>query len=129
ALVTAKVAEAVPPGLGIADIAVPAQLAGSDSDQVALQWLTAPRAGTSSVLVIVRRGTRELSRGYARIKLAPLRRVVVATRQLAAGSAIAPGDLAVETRAAEAAWSIDPDLLAGAAVLREVAAGAMVTLN
>ena len=128
ALVAQKVADAVPPGLGVAEIAVPAQLAAAGDDaQVALKWLTAPRAGTSSVLLVLRRGARELGRGFARVKLAPLRRVLVAARPLAAGGAVAAGDLAIETRATDLAWSIDPDALAGAAVLREVAAGAVVT--
>jgi flagella basal body P-ring formation protein FlgA len=68
------------------------------------------------------------ARGWATIELGEVRRVLVAKRMLAAGDAVAAGDMALEERPVRArqGWSFSPTVLLGAAVLRDVDTGVIL---
>ncbi|MSP59504.1 MAG: hypothetical protein EXR72_04020 [Myxococcales bacterium] len=123
-----RVTESLPASIALLDITLPERLARMRADGVAVSWLAAPRPGTQSVTVTLRTGGREVAKGFARVELAPLRRVLVARRDLTAGAAIANGDLAVEDRAVRggADRPLDPAALAGATLNRSILAGSVV---
>lgn len=118
----------LPAGLGIAEIVPPASMKSIDGE-VTLDWRAAPKAGRVPVLVKVRgeRG-RTVAQGWAWVELRALRSVLVAKRALRAGDTVAPGDLATEPRPVAAGESLDvePAVLAGHRVERDLDAGAVI---
>src|SRR5438067_13128369 len=79
AAAAARVREGLPAGLGLVDLSLPGTAA--DAATVSVLWRGAPRAGASSILIDA--GGKRL---WARVRLAPLRPVLVARRALRAGA-------------------------------------------
>lgn len=127
AQVAEQVAAALPPGLALVDVALPAG-ASMRGGEVSISWSAPPRAGQLSVQVIVHRSGREVARTWAAVKLSPLRSVLVSRTTLRAGMAIGRGDLEISERpvTAGSGWQIAPDVLVGAPVLRDVPAGQII---
>ena len=87
-----------------------------------LVWTHAPRAGWQSV--------RTTDGRWARVRMCPERRILVARRAVARGARVTAGDLALEPRGDcdQRGLEIPPHTLVGAPVRRDLAAGAVVSL-
>lgn len=118
----------LPEGLGIAELSLPGTARLPADATVALSWPYAPAPGLSSVQVVLSRKGREIGRTWARLRLATLRRVVVAARPLEVGQPVVAGDLEVAERpvARPDGLEVSPEVLLGRQVAQPVAAGAVV---
>ncbi len=114
--VETRIRAALPADLALAELTIPGTV-GKDTSVV---WTRPPRAGR--VTILREDGPRRL---WARALLVPVRPVLVAGRALRKGERVAAGDLGREARPDEGqALQILPVGVAGAEVLRDVAAGA-----
>jgi|GEM_PF-2367050 len=120
----------VPAGLALVDLELSASIADLDPTGAAItiQWRRTVRAGRTSLLVEVRGPKGTLSRGWARLDIREVRRVLVASRPLQEGAGIAEGDLVLRDVPVERGqgWAMRAQELRGAPVLRDVAAGEVV---
>ncbi len=127
AQVMAEVKRTLPTGLAVASISVPDTLRrrGSSKDIVALQWRQTPRKGRSIVQVLVHKRSGRIKKGWARIELVELGKVVVAAVDLEAGSIIEAGHLRVEERPRTEATllQVEPSYLLGSRVVSAMNAG------
>jgi flagella basal body P-ring formation protein FlgA len=120
-IVRAKLSPALPAGLDVARVYLPARLAALDVDpaKVAVELPRELRAGRPSVKLTVR--------GHASVRvpvaIAALTDVAIAQRELAAGDVIAEGDIAIERRAIEGVAVAAPATLVGASLTRAIPAG------
>ncbi len=118
----------LPEGLGLVDLSLSGIAHVPGDATVALAWPYAPAPGLSSVQVVLQRKGREIGRTWVRLRLAPLRRVLVATRALEAGQPVRGGDVATEERPVgrTEGLELDPEVLVGRQVAQAVAAGAVL---
>ncbi|RMH40719.1 MAG: flagella basal body P-ring formation protein FlgA [Deltaproteobacteria bacterium] len=126
--VRARVDAALPADLAVDTIELSPALRAVDAQRVGLSWRGAPRAGIVTVQVIAHSAGGETVRGWARLALVPVRRVLVAARALEEGRAIGAGDLTMDARAVARGqgWQMAPAALLGRRVLRDVPAGAVI---
>jgi flagella basal body P-ring formation protein FlgA len=124
ATVRARLDAALPAGLGVARIYLPASLARLDAEpaRVAIELPRELRAGRSSIKLTVR-GHRT---AWVPVVVAMLTDVAVAQRELAVGDVIAGGDIAIERRALADVAPAPPATLIGASVTTAIAAGAAI---
>ena len=125
-VVAAKLAPALPGGLGIAHVYLPASMAGLDVEAAAV-IVEMPRevhAGRASVRVSVRgKKTRE---GWVQISYAAVAEVAGSRRALAAGDVIATGDVSIERRAVDGVATASAGSVVGATLTRDLPAGTPV---
>lgn len=95
AFVRAEIARAVAPKMGVGDIRLPRRFPQGD---VRVQWRGAPKIGTQNVLLLATNGQEVVQRGWARVELHALQKVVVARHDLAQGHIIRATDLRLEDR-------------------------------
>lgn len=126
--VARALAASLPSDMGLVDVVVPESL-GRRRGTVAASWVGALREGPMTALVVTRDGGREVGRGYARVDVRKLREVLVTRRALRAGDRLVADDVEARWRpiAEGQGMKLAPDLLAGAAVTRDLATGALVT--
>lgn len=119
AIVRARLGPALPPGLDIARVHLPAQLARLDTApaRVVIELPRELRAGRSSIKLTVRGKTV-----WVPVAIAQLTEVAIARRDLATGDVIGEADIAIEHRAVDAAVA-PPASLRGASVVRAITAG------
>lgn len=126
AVVRDRIAPALPPGLDVVKVHVPASLAKLDVDAAAVV-VEVPRelrAGRPSVKVTVRGRPAQ----FVPVAIAAVAEVAIAQRALPAGTVLAPGDVVVELRPLEpgAPPPAAVNSVVGATVTRPLAAGAPV---
>ncbi|HEY0482226.1 MAG TPA: flagellar basal body P-ring formation chaperone FlgA [Kofleriaceae bacterium] len=121
AVIRARLAPALPAGLDIARIYLPATLAALDvsPDAVAIELPRELRAGRPSIKVTVR-GRRSAA---VPVAIAAAGDVAIAQRPLAAGDVIGPDDLVIERRAVADLTPAPTATLIGATVTTAIAAG------
>ena len=126
--VAAQVQQSLPPGLALVELKLQRALSPRAGAEVTIRWAAPPRAGRASVLVVQRSGEQELSRTWAQVELRAPRRVVVADRDLRAGTTLAVADLVDEDRpvAFGEGLELDAASLAGLSLRHPVAAGAVL---
>lgn len=123
-IVRARLSPALPAGLDVARVYLPARLAALDVDpaRVAIELPRELRAGRPSIKLIVR--------GHAAVRvpvaIAAITDVAIAQRELAPGDVIAEGDIAIERRAVADLAVAAPAMLVGATLTRALAAGAPI---
>jgi flagella basal body P-ring formation protein FlgA len=123
-IVRAKLAPALPAGLDVARVHLPARLAALDVDpaKVVIELPRELRAGRPSIKLTVR--------GHAAVRvpvaIAALTDVAIAQRELAIGDVIHDGDIAIERRAISDLAIAAPATLVGATLTRAIAAGAPI---
>ena len=124
AIVRARLQPALPAGLDVARVYLPASLAALDVDpaKVAVEPPRELRAGRPSVKLTVRGRT-----SYVPVAIAALTDVAIAQRELAPGEVIAEGDIAIERRAVVDVAVAPPATLVGASVHAVIAAGAPIS--
>jgi flagella basal body P-ring formation protein FlgA len=123
AIIRARLKPALPAGLDVARVYLPASLAGLDLDpaRVAVEAPRELRAGRPSIKLTIRGRT-----SYVPVAIAALTDVAVAQRDLAPGDVIAEGDIAVERRAVVDMPVAPPATVIGASVHAAIAAGAPI---
>ena len=123
-VVAVLAAEDLPAGLGVAEVHLPATLAGVDvaPGDVSVVWPQAPRAGRSSARVAYKAG-KAAKRTWVPITIAALGPAAVATRELHAGDVIRSADIRSEARPGTHAA---PASVIGAQVTTTIAAGAAI---
>ncbi len=125
--VMAEVKRMLPEGLAVASVSVPdtLQRRRSSKDVVSLRWRQPPRKGRTIVQVLVHKHSGRIKKGWARIELVELGKVVVAAVDLEAGTTIEAGQLRVEERARTEAslLQVEPTYLLGARVVLARRAG------
>lgn len=114
----------LPPGLDIARIYLPANLAGQSLDpaKVILELPSQLRAGRPSIKLTVR-GKPPV---WVQVAIAAAIDVAVAQRDLAPGDVITDDDLAIERRAVTDGAPAAPATVVGATVTQPIAAGAPI---
>jgi len=124
AIVRARLQPALPAGLDVARVYLPASLAAIDVDpaKVAVEAPRELRAGRPSVKLTVRGRT-----SYVPVAIAALTDVAIAQRELAPGDVIAEGDVAIERRAVVDVAVAPPATLVGASVHAAISAGAPIS--
>jgi len=124
AIVRARLASAVPVGLGIAKVYIPASLATIDvaPSQVTIEVPGELKLGRPSVKVTVK-GKRTI---YVPVTVGKLIEVAVATHALAEGDVVAAADVSIEQRAVEVASPAPAASILGATVTHAVADGAPI---
>ena len=124
AILRAKLAPAMPAGLGIARIYLPASLAKATADptRLTIELPRELRAGRPNIKVSLRGHTT-----YVPVAISPVTEIAVAQRALAAGDVIAEDDLAFEQRAVVDFVPASPATVVGATVINPIAIGAAVT--
>ncbi len=128
AIVTAKLAPALPEGLGIAHVYPPASFATLDvaGDAVAVEMPRELRVGRASVRVVVRDGAKKPREAWVQVSYAALVEVAVARRALAAGDVIGDDDIAIERRAADDIAPAAVGVVVGATLTRDLPAGGAI---
>lgn len=123
AVVRARVTPALAPGLDVAKVYLPANLAALDVDpaRVAIELPHELRAGRPSVKLILRGRT-----SYVPVAIAAAGDVAVAQRAFAPGDVIGPDDIAIEHRAIADIVPALPAALIGSSVTSAIAAGAPI---
>ena len=123
AVVRAKLAPSMPPGLDVAKGSLPANLAALDLDpaKVAIEPPPVLRAGRVSIKLTVRGKT-----SWVPVAIAALTEVAVAQRDLAPGDVITGDDVALERRAIADMAVAAPATVVGATVNTPIAAGAPI---
>jgi len=123
-IVRARLAPALPAGLDVARVYLPAGLAGLDLDpaRVVVELPRELRAGRPSVKLTV----RGKPPAWVPVAIAALGDVAIAQRELAAGDVISAEDIAVERRAVADLAVAPVATLVGAQVKAAIAAGAPV---
>ena len=124
AIVRAKLQPALPAGLDVARVYLPANLAALDVDpaKVTVELPRELRAGRASIKLTVRGRT-----SWVPVAIAALTDVAIAQRELAPGEVITADDIAIERRAVEGVAIASPVTLVGASVNAPIAAGAAIT--
>jgi flagella basal body P-ring formation protein FlgA len=124
AVVRARLAPALPAGLDVAHVYLPASLARIDAapEAVAVELPRELRAGRASVKLTVR-GRHP---AWVPVAIAAVTDVAIAQRALAAGDVIGPADLAIERRAIADLAPAPPAMVVGATVTTAIAAGAPI---
>jgi flagella basal body P-ring formation protein FlgA len=120
-----RVAASLPRDLVLVDLFVPGWPRRSPTGNVQIDWPAPPRAGEMTVKLSVLERVSVRWRGWARLKLARVARVLVARRSLAAGEVLARADLASVLRpvGADRQLTMPPEGLIGALVARPVLEG------
>jgi flagella basal body P-ring formation protein FlgA len=123
AIIRARLQPALPAGLDVARVYLPASLAGLDVDpaRVAVDAPRELRAGRPSIKLTVRGRV-----SYVPVAIAALTDVAIAQRDLAPGDVIAEGDVALERRAVVDMPVAAPATVVGASVHAAIAAGAPI---
>jgi flagella basal body P-ring formation protein FlgA len=123
AVVRAKLAPSMPPGLGVAKVYLPANLTALDVDpaKVTIEPPPVVRAGRASIKLTVRGKT-----SWVPVAIAALTEVAVAQRDLAPGDVITGDDVALERRAVADMAVAAPATVVGATVNAPIAAGAPI---
>jgi flagella basal body P-ring formation protein FlgA len=123
AIIRARLQPALPAGLDVARVYLPASLAGLDVDpaRVAVDAPRELRAGRPSIKLTVRGRV-----SYVPVAIAALTDVAIAQRDLAPGDVIAEGDVALERRAVVDMPVAPPATVIGASVHGAIAAGAPI---
>lgn len=121
AIVRARIAPALPAGLDVARVYLPASLAKLDVDpsRVVVELPRELRAGRPSVRVTV----RGKSPASVPVAIAALAEVAIAQRALAIGDVISDADIAIEHRAIADVTPAGTATLVGASVVNAVEAG------
>ncbi|HEX3765036.1 MAG TPA: flagella basal body P-ring formation protein FlgA [Kofleriaceae bacterium] len=124
AVVRDRLAPALPAGLDVAKVYLPAGLAGLDTapEAVTIELPRELRAGRSSVKLTVR-GHRP---AQVPVAIAASVDVAIAQRALAPGEPIGPDDIAIERRALAEIAAAPTATLIGATVTNPIAAGAPI---
>lgn len=123
-IVRAKLEPALPAGLGVARVYLPASLARLDTDpaRVMVELPRELRAGRPSIKVIV----RGHNTAWVPVAIAAFADVAIAQRELAAGEVIGDGDVAIERRAVADFAAAPAATLVGAQITSSIAAGAPI---
>jgi flagella basal body P-ring formation protein FlgA len=123
AVVRAKLQPLMPPGLDVAKVYLPANLAAVELDpaKVAIEPPGVLRAGRASIKLTVRGKT-----SWVPVAIAALTEVAVAQRDLAPGDVITGDDVALERRAIADMAVAAPATVVGATVNAPIAAGAPI---
>ena len=123
AIVRARLAPALPAGLDVARVYLPASLAALDIEpaRVAVEPPRELRAGRPSIKLTVRGRT-----SYVPVAIAALTDVAIAQRELAPGDVIAEADVAIERRAVVDVAVAPPATIVGAQVHAAIAVGAPI---
>jgi flagella basal body P-ring formation protein FlgA len=122
-IVADRATAALPAGLGVSKVHVPAAFAKLDVDpaKVGVEAPRDLRAGRASFKVTVRGKSM-----FVPVSIGKLVMVAIATRPLAAGDVIVDGDFTVEDRAIDAINPAKPGSLFGASVTQEVGEGGVI---
>ena len=107
--VTAMLAgEVLPPGLGIAAVALPPAMVDRDVDpaDVTVTWAQSPHVGRGTARIAIRDG-RRTRRGWVTLTVAPMREVAIAAHGIPAGTTLGAADVRVERRAVAEGSSLD----------------------
>ncbi|MEO8698617.1 MAG: flagellar basal body P-ring formation chaperone FlgA [Kofleriaceae bacterium] len=122
-IVADKATEALPAGLGVSKVFLPASLAKLDVDpaKVAIELPRDVRVGRVSFKVTVRGKTT-----FVPVTIGKLVDVAVAAHPLAVGDVISDGDFEASERAVDGVAAAKPASLVGATVTREIADGGVI---
>lgn len=123
-IVRARLAPALPAGLGIAHVHLPASLAKLDvaASQVTIEVPGELKLGRPSIKVAIK-GKRTV---YVPVSVGRLEEVAITTRTVAEGAVLTAEDLAIEARAIEGMTPAPPASLVGATASRAIAQGAPI---
>ncbi len=123
-----QVAKSLTPDLALVSVQLPTRRACKRAKSVSIHWRRAPRVGRASVQILLTGRAGRVCRSWARLEIARLRPVLVASRELVAGTLIAPGDIVQERRAAARDQGIAAasSSLLGLKVIETIEAGAIV---
>ncbi len=128
AQVKQEIARTIPTGLALVSLSLPSSLErrASSRDTISLHWRKRPSAGRVVVQVLVHKPSGRTKKGWARVELAPLGRVLVAATNLPAGTILARRHFRVEERVLETGkeLSVDPEYVIGSKVVYAIAASA-----
>lgn len=121
-----EIARAIPAGLALVSLSLPSSLErrASSRDTISLHWRKRPSAGRAVVQVLVHKPSGRTKKGWARVQLAPLGRVLVAATNLPAGTILARRHFRVEERVLETGkeLSVEPEYVIGSKVVYAIAA-------
>jgi flagella basal body P-ring formation protein FlgA len=125
AVVEARIASALPPGLGVVKVHMSATLAGIDIEpaKVAVEAPRMVRSGRASFKVAI--GGRAPT--YVPVTIGKVIDIAIAQHALRAGAVIGDDDVIVEHRAVETAAPAPAGSLVGATLVNSVGAGQPVT--
>jgi flagella basal body P-ring formation protein FlgA len=119
----AQIERSLPSSLHLQDLKVPAVL--SSADLVNLSFRSAPKAGRTSVQLIVKDQHGKERKTFAQITLVSRTLIAVAVRPLSAGDVLSASDVRFEEVLGDSAADNFASLL-GCAVVRPISAGAQV---
>jgi flagella basal body P-ring formation protein FlgA len=128
AAVATRVRAALPPELVLVALHAPMSWKLGDADALAVEWRTPPHLGNLTVQLKLDSADGQHRIGWATVQLRGLRNVLVTTRAMVKGEPLGAEDVALLPRpvADGEGVTVDPVVLAGAPLLRDVAAGTIV---
>ena len=128
AAVATRVRGALPTELVLVALHAPMNWKLADSDALAVEWRTPPHTGNVTVQLKLDSADGSHRIGWATVQLRGLRPVLVTKRPLVKGESLQAEDLGLEPRpvADGEGVAVEPTVLAGAPLLRDVPAGAVI---
>ncbi|HEX4456481.1 MAG TPA: flagellar basal body P-ring formation chaperone FlgA [Polyangia bacterium] len=128
AAVALRVRGSLPAELVLVALHAPMNWKLADSDALAVEWRTPPHVGNVTVQLTLDGADGSHRVGWATVQLRGLRSVLVTKRPLMKGESLQAEDLGLESRpvADGEGVAIEPTVLAGAPLLRDVPAGAVI---
>lgn len=125
--VSEQVKAALPSELLLDDVALPRGFEVPRGSVVDVVWRKPPAEGNAWVLVSASLDAKVKRRGFVKVQLVAIRRVLVAQRALSKGEIIGDDDLVAEPRVGVKGIGLAAVALLGAPVLADVEEGAVVT--
>lgn len=122
-----EVARTLPSGLALVSLTLPSSLERSASkhDTISLHWRRLPKVGRSVVQVLVHKKNGRTKKGWARVELAAVGRVLVAIGDVPAGTILGAQHFRIEQRAMPTGNEVvlAPDYVIGSRVVSPLKSG------